>query len=93
MSGWFREFLLILVGAGLGTVLGGGFGFFVGYLSPEFIGLMFRPDPVHYPLRLAGVLGMICGLILGTLAMIFALVVGTIREKMRTSSRIRLEND
>lgn len=90
MSGWFREFFLILFGAGLGAVLGAGFGILVGFLSPEFISLLFRPDPIQFPQHLAGVMGMICGLILGTLAMIFSLVVGTIREKIRTSRRIPL---
>jgi hypothetical protein len=74
-----RGFLLIVL-AGLGsTVLGGGLGWLVGTLSPEFVELVAYPQPVAEPGRLAAALGMVSGLLLGAAAMAFALLIEAFR--------------
>ncbi len=60
--GLFRDFLLILAGGAIGSVLGTGFGVLVGVVSPEFMAVLTHPRPVHAPERVGAALGMIGGL-------------------------------
>jgi hypothetical protein len=74
-----RAFLLIVI-AGLGSaVLGGGFGWLVGSLSPDFIALLAQPYLVAQPERLGAALGLVSGLFLGAVAMAFGLLVDAFR--------------
>jgi hypothetical protein len=74
-----RPFLLIVI-AGLGcAALGSGFGWLVGYLSPEFIALVIQPSPVAEPERLGTAMGLVSGLFLGVAAMGFGLLVDAFR--------------
>jgi hypothetical protein len=74
-----RSFLLIVL-AGLGSAgLGGGFGWLVGDLSPEFIALLAQPYPVAEPPQLGMALGLVSGLLLGSFAMGFGLLVDALR--------------
>src|SRR5262249_62220806 len=65
----FREFLLILAGGVIGTVLGAGFGALVGFVSPEFMDALTHPYPIHTPVRVGMAMGMIGGLLVGAMAM------------------------
>jgi hypothetical protein len=47
-----RVFLWIVVAGLVCSVLGAGFGFLVGLASPEFVQLLFQPQPVKEPGRL-----------------------------------------
>src|SRR5262245_11202544 len=74
-----RGFVLIVL-AGLGSAaLGGGLGWLVGRLSPEFVGLLAQPSPVADPRRLGAAFGVVSGLLLGALAMAFGLLVDAVR--------------
>ncbi len=74
-----RAFLLIVL-AGLGcALLGCGFGWLVGILSPEFIALIVQPYSVEVPDRLGAAIGLVSGLLLGTAAMMFGLLVEAFR--------------
>jgi hypothetical protein len=67
-------FLIVIAGLGC-AALGGGFGWLVGILSPEFIALLVQPDPVSEPERMGAALGLVSGLFLGAATMGFGLVV------------------
>src|SRR3712207_1877371 len=74
-----RGFLLIVI-AGLGcAILGGGLGWVVGHLSPEFVALLARPSVVSEPERLGAALGLVSGRLLGAGAMAFGLLVEAFR--------------
>lgn len=75
----FREFILILVGGSIGSVLGMGFGALVGMMSPEFIDLLTHPKSVNAPEWVGAAMGMISGLLLGAGAMFAGRLVGAIR--------------
>jgi len=77
--GLFREFLLILAGAVLGSVLGTGFGALVGVVSPEFIDVLTHPHPIHAPQRVGAAMGMIGGLFVGGAAMAAGRLLGAVR--------------
>jgi hypothetical protein len=79
MSG-FREFLLIVAGGIIGSVLGAGFGILIGFVAPEFVEALANPQPVHSPERVGLALGMIAGLMIGATAMVVGRVVGAIRQ-------------
>src|SRR5262245_183030 len=74
-----RGFLLIVL-AGLGSAaLGGGLGWLIGWMSPEFVALLAQPSPVAEPGRLGAAFGVVSGLLLGALAMAFGLLVEAVR--------------
>ncbi len=74
-----RNFILIVL-AGLGcAVLGCGFGWLTGLLSPEFIDLLCQPLVVKEPERMGAALGLVIGLFLGSFAMGFGLAVEAFR--------------
>lgn len=79
MMGMFREFLLILAGGIIGSILGMGFGALVGAAFPEFMELLTDPHPIHAPASLGAAMGMIGGLLIGAASMVAGRFVGAIR--------------
>ena len=75
----YREFLLIVAGGVIGSVLSTGFGALVGIVSPEFIESLTHPHPIHAPDRAGAAMGMIGGLFVGATAMVPGRLVGAIR--------------
>lgn len=84
----FREFILIVAGGLIGSVLGAGFGLFVGILSPELIGMLAHPHPVHAADRLGAALGLICGLMIGAGSMIIGRLISAVRPFASRSQEI-----
>jgi len=78
--GLFREFFLIVAGGFIGSALGAGFGALVGWLIPEFVVGLWRPEPVDSPARVGGGMGIVCGLLIGAAAMVAGRFVGAIRH-------------
>src|SRR4051794_16197823 len=74
-----REFTLITVAALTSAVLGGLFGALIGWLSPEFIGVLTQPQPVSEPARFGAATGLVAGLFIGASVMAFGLMVEAIR--------------
>ncbi len=77
--GLFREFLLILAGGGVGSVLGAGFGALVGAVSPEFMDVLAHPHPVGTPERVGAAMGMVGGLLVGAAGMAAGRLIGAAR--------------
>jgi len=77
--GLFREFILIVVGGFIGAALGAAFGALVGAWFPEFVELLWRPEPVGPTAPLGAAMGMVAGLPLGAAAMAAGRVVGAVR--------------
>jgi hypothetical protein len=78
-----RAFLWIVV-AGIGcALLGGGFGWLLGWIAPEFLEMLAQPYPVAGPARLGLAVGMVAGLLLGAAAMAFGQLVEAIRGRGR----------
>lgn len=73
-----REFLLILAAALGCALLGGGFGYAIGLLSPEFIDEIVGRH-IGQPERMGTVLGLLTGLLLGAGTMAFGLLVSAFR--------------
>jgi hypothetical protein len=72
----------MILGAGIvSTVLGAGFGWLIGRLSPEFVQLLAMPIDVKEPERLATAIGAVSGLIIGAAAMVVGLIVSAIRGR------------
>ena len=78
MMGLFREFLLILAGGIIGSILGMGFGALVGAAFPEFIKLLTDPHTMHTA-SLGAAMGVIGGLLIGAASMVAGRFVGAIR--------------
>jgi hypothetical protein len=78
-----REFGMIVIGGLISAVLGGGFGWFIGALAPEFVELLAKPNLVRSPERVATALGAVCGLGLGALAMSVGIVASALRTRGR----------
>jgi hypothetical protein len=74
-----RIFLLIVLAGLVCAALGGGFGWLIGSLSPEFLALLAEPYPVDEPQRLGAALGLVSGLLLGVVLMAFGVGVETLR--------------
>ena len=79
MMGLFLEFLLILTGGIVGSILGMGFGALVGAVSPEFIDVLTHPIPIHAPEWAGAAMGLIGGLLIGAASMVAGRFVGAIR--------------
>jgi hypothetical protein len=77
--GLFREFFLIVAGGFIGSALGAGFGALVGWVFPDFVVGLWRPDPVDSPARVGGGMGMVSGLLIGSTAMVAGRFLGAIR--------------
>ena len=75
----FREFLLIVAGGFIGAVLGTGFGGLVGWLFPDFVALLWRPEPVGPTAPLGAGMEMVFGLPIGATAMAAGRFVGAVR--------------
>jgi hypothetical protein len=74
-----RVFLWILA-AGLGcSALGGGFGWLVGTISPDFMEFLVQPHSIAEPDRLGLACGLVAGLLLGAVAMGFGQLIGAFR--------------
>jgi hypothetical protein len=80
-----REFCMILTAGLISCALGGGFGWLVGRISPEFIQMLARPYPVQDPERFAAAMGTIAGLVIGAAAMAFGLLIAVIRSHGKRS--------
>jgi hypothetical protein len=78
-----REFTLITVAALVSAVLGGLFGALIGWLSPEFIGVLTQPQPVAEPARFGAATGLVAGLFIGASVMAFGLMVEAARAWVR----------
>jgi len=70
----------------LGAVLGCGFGFLIGLLSPEFTAMLAHPHPLDQEERFVWAIGLICGLLIGTATMIAARFITALRT-LRTRSK------
>ena len=78
-----REFTLITVAALVSAFLGGLFGGLIGWLSPEFIGLLTQPHPVAETARFGAATGLVAGLFIGASVMAFGLMVEAVRGWVR----------
>jgi hypothetical protein len=76
MNPHIKNFLMMLCAALVSSVLGGLFGAFIAWLSPEwFGGYRHRNDPGG-AIRHAAAVGMVFGLFIGAAAMAFSQLVG-----------------
>jgi hypothetical protein len=80
-----REFCMIFAAGLISSVLGGGFGWLVGRISPEFIQMLAQPYRVQSAERLAAAMGTIAGLLIGAAAMAFGLLISAIRSQSKRS--------
>ena len=79
MVGLFREFFLIVAGGFIGSALGIAFGGLVGLLLPDFVAIIWRPEPVGPTAPLGAGMGMVGGLLVGAGAMVAGRLVGAVR--------------
>jgi hypothetical protein len=77
--GLFREFFLIVAGGLVGSVLGTAFGALVGVLFPDFVAMIWRPEPVGPTASLGAGMGMVLGLPIGAAAMVAGRLSGAVR--------------
>ncbi len=77
--GLFREFFLIVAGGFVGSVLGTAFGALVGLLFPDFVAIIWRPEPVGPTAPLGAGMGMVLGLPIGAAAMAAGRLIGAVR--------------
>ena len=75
----FREFFLIVAGGFIGSALGTAFGGLVGLLFPDFVAMLWRPEPVGPTVPLGAGMGMVFGLPIGAAAMAAGRLVGAVR--------------
>ena len=87
LAEYFPILLFILVGlvvgvapVVLGSVLGTAFGGLVGLLFPDFVAMIWRPEPVGAAAPLGAGMGMVFGLPLGAAVMATGRFVGAIRH-------------
>lgn len=78
--GLFREFFLIVVGGCIGSALGIAFGGLVGWVFPDFVAMIWRPEPVGQTTPLGAAMGMVLGLPIGATAMATGRFVGAVRH-------------
>lgn len=74
-----REFAFIFVAGLASAILGGSFGAFIGWLSPEFIDALTHPHPIADSVRFGIATGLVSGLLIGSAAMAFGLLVAAFR--------------
>jgi hypothetical protein len=79
--GVFREFFLIVAGGFIGSALGTAFGALVAVLFPDFVELLWRPDPVGPAVPLGAAMGMVFGLPIGAAAMAAGRLIGAARAR------------
>jgi len=82
-----REFLLIAAAALVSSIIGGGFGYAIGIIAPEFINVLTHPHRVGMPGPVGAAMGMISGLLLGAAVMGFVLLVAAIRARAGGAGR------
>lgn len=91
--GLFREFFLIVAGGFIGSALGLAFGGLVGLLFPDFVSMLWRPEPVGSTASLGAGMGMVFGLPIGAAAMVAGRFIGAVRAwaGLRDGERGRAE--
>ena len=82
-----REFVQIMIAALGSSIAGGLFGSLIGWLSPEFIDQLTRPQPILQPVRFAAATGLVAGLFIGAATMGFGLLVAALRAWIGARSR------
>ena len=82
--GLFREFVLIVAGGFIGSALDMVFGWMVGAFFPDFVAMIWRPEPVANPASLGAGMGMVMGLPIGATSMTVGRVIDLIRYWLRT---------
>ncbi|MFO0930538.1 MAG: hypothetical protein U0736_26495 [Gemmataceae bacterium] len=75
-----REFFLIVFGGLIGAALGTAFGGLVGLLFPDFVAMIWRPEPVGPTAPLGAGMGMVFGLPIGAAAMVAGRFVEAVRH-------------
>ena len=78
MGVYIRNFFMIVAGGMVAAVLGGLFGAFIAWLSPEFVGSLFCERSATHLVRYAAAVGAIWGLFIGAAAMGFGMLVAAI---------------
>ncbi|MBX3434884.1 MAG: hypothetical protein KF847_16320 [Pirellulales bacterium] len=76
-----REFGLILLAALVSSLLGAGFGWMIGRLSPEFLQILFAGTKIRDAASVAAALGAVCGLFLGAASMTAGLLITALRAR------------
>ena len=87
-----REFLLIAAAGLASAALGGGFGYVVGVVAPEFINVLTHPHRVDKTGPVGAAMGMISGLFIGAAVMGFVLLVAAIRAWAGSGARGRAKD-
>ncbi|HEY2910828.1 MAG TPA: hypothetical protein VGI99_11315 [Gemmataceae bacterium] len=77
-----RDFFLIVAGGYLGAFLGLGFGALVGWMFPEVIEMIWKPEPLEaFNVEIGAGMGMIAGIPIGATGMAAARFINAIRER------------
>ena len=84
-----RFFLIILLGALISAILGGGFAALVALISPEFVSGLFGPGADHGVIRYSFVVGMIWGLFIGAAVSGFACFLATVIKIIRVQLKYK----
>lgn len=78
--GLFREFFLIVAGGLMGSLFGCAFGGLIGLLFPDFVALLWSPEPVGPTSPLGAAMGTVFGLLIGAAAMVAGRFIGAARH-------------
>ncbi len=76
-------FVIIVLGALLSSILGGGFGAVIARISPEFVRSLFNLDEADGAVRYSFAVGMIWGLFIGAAVSGFACLLAAVIKILR----------